>query len=145
METSNHRHRRTSGRLGLAALALAAASAQAAGPDAAKGLWLSADKTAIVEFANCADDAAALCGGIVWEKEAGDCGTKVVRLAVFDDDAWRKGWVYDPRTKKYYKGSLRVAGDTLLLRAYIGTELLGETEEMSRVPTLPNRCHIAHK
>ena len=55
---------------------------------------------------------------------------------------WRQGWVHDPRDKKNYKGAIRVKhdGKVLAVRAYIGTEMLGETEEMTRTDTVPSGC-----
>ncbi len=114
------------------------------GPNDAKGLWLSADKGAVIEFKDCSDPAGALCATIVWDKDAGTpldtCGLMIAKLKKYDDEAWRDGWVHDPRTKKNYKATVRVNKDTLALRAYIGAEILGETEEMSRVATLPAGC-----
>ena len=128
----------------LALLALTASASLAATPTDAQGLWLSADKAAVIRFAPCADLPSALCGRIVWDKDAGTpadvCGTVIARLNEFSDDAWRKGWVLDPRTNKRFKGVLRVQGDALLLRGFVGVEVLGETEQMSRVQTLPSGC-----
>ncbi|MES2947109.1 MAG: DUF2147 domain-containing protein [Pseudomonadota bacterium] len=110
----------------------------------AHGLWLSGDKAAVIQFAPCADTSGALCGKIVWDKDANTpadaCGMTIAKLMRYEDDAWRNGWVLDPRTNKHYKGALRVRADVLNLRAYIGTELLGETEQMTRVQTLPAGC-----
>lgn len=125
----------------LTACALAPAFA---GQEAATGLWLSADKAAVIEFKACADLPSALCGTIVWDKDAGTpddaCGVRIAKLKAWDDDAWRNGWVHDPRTKKNYKGIVRVKDATLLVRAYIGTELLGETEIMTRAASVPPGC-----
>lgn len=113
-------------------------------PQGAQGLWRSADQRAVIAFAPCKDNPAHLCGTIAWDADAGTpadtCGVVIARLKRRDDDAWRDGWAYDPRNKKHYKAVLRVQGDTLKLRAYIGTELLGDTEEMKRTPTLPSGC-----
>ena len=115
-----------------------------AAPDSVPGLWLSADKAAVIEFKACADPKDALCGIIVWDKDAGTpldaCGVMIAKLKQHRDDAWRDGWVHDPRTKKNYKGVVRTKGDTLLVRAYIGTELLGETEVMTRAAGIPAGC-----
>lgn len=134
---------------GLITLMLACASASAAPtPNDAKGLWMSGDKGAILEFKDCPDTAGALCATIVWDKDAGTaldtCGMLISKLKRYDDEAWRDGWVFDPRTKKHYKGAVRVNKDSqphkLLMRAYIGTEILGETEEMTRVSAIPAGC-----
>lgn len=119
-------------------------AASATSADQAKGLWLSADKAAVIEFKECSDSKDALCGKIVWDKDAGTpddaCGVTIAKLKNYNDEAWRDGWVHDPRSKKNYKGIIRVKNDVLHVRAYIGTELLGETEEMTRVATLPVGC-----
>lgn len=113
----------------------------AAGPDDAKGLWLSADGGAVIEFKPCADKPGALCGRIVWDKDAGKandtCGIQIAQLERYDNEAWREGWVYDPRDRKKYKGALRVKEGDLFVRAFIGTEILGQTEQMKRVAALP--------
>ncbi len=122
-------------------LSLACAAAHAAGPEDAKGLWLTAEKDAVIEFKPCADRATALCGTIVWDKDAGTpadtCGVRIAQLERYDNEAWREGWVYDPRDKKKYKGALRVKQGVLNIRAFIGAEILGQTEQLTRVPALP--------
>ena len=119
-------------------------AASAASPQDAHGLWRSADQRAVIAFAPCKDNAAHLCGTIAWDADAGTpadtCGVVIARLKRHEDEAWRDGWAYDPRSKKHYKAVLRVQGDTLKLRAFIGTELLGETEEMKRASVLPAGC-----
>jgi uncharacterized protein (DUF2147 family) len=136
----------------LAGAAAGPAHAQAQAPaqpapaaDPAHGLWLAAQKDGVVEFKPCADEPSALCGIVVWDKDAGpgkpgDCGVRIAKLRRKDDGAWRDGWVFDPREKKNYKGVVRIKGGVLSLRAYIGTELLGQTEEMTRVDAVPPGC-----
>jgi uncharacterized protein (DUF2147 family) len=123
---------------------LQAAPPAPASPHDAHGLWRSADQRAVIAFAPCKDQAAHLCGTIAWDADVGTpadtCGVVIARLKRHEDEAWRDGWAYDPRSKKHYKAVLRVQGDTLKLRAFIGTELLGETEEMKRVSALPAGC-----
>jgi uncharacterized protein (DUF2147 family) len=127
----------------IAALSLAFVSiaTHAAGPDDARGLWLTAEKDAVIEFKPCADRASALCGTIVWDKDAGTpadtCGVRIAQLERYDNEAWREGWVYDPRDKKKYKGALRVKEGVLNIRAFIGAEILGQTEQLTRVQALP--------
>ncbi|MFZ2297497.1 DUF2147 domain-containing protein [Aquabacterium sp.] len=117
---------------------------QAAQAAQAHGLWRSADQRAVIAFAPCHDRAEQLCGTIAWDADAGTpadtCGVLIARLKRHDGEAWRDGWAYDPRSHKHYKAVLRVQQDTLKLRAFIGTELLGETEEMKRVSQLPPGC-----
>jgi uncharacterized protein (DUF2147 family) len=124
-----------------ACLAAGAASSFAAGADEAQGLWLTAEKDAVIEFAPCAAGSTALCGRIVWDKDAGTpadtCGVQIAQLERFENDAWRDGWVYDPRDKKKYKGTVRVKGGDLFVRAFVGVEVLGQTEQFKRVTALP--------
>jgi uncharacterized protein (DUF2147 family) len=127
--------------LALALALLAAFAARAAGPEDAKGLWLTAEKDAVIEFKPCTDRASALCGTIVWDKDAGTkddtCGVRIAQLEHYERDAWRDGWVYDPRDKKKYKGAVRLKDGQLAIRAFVGTELLGQTELLTRVQALP--------
>ncbi len=118
-----------------------AVSAQAAGPDDAKGLWMTAENDAVIRFAPCTEAPGALCGTIVWDKDAGTpadtCGVRIAQLARYDKEAWRDGWVYDPRDDKKYKGVVRAQADELRIRAFVGVEILGQTEQLKRVATLP--------
>ncbi|MBI6665494.1 hypothetical protein B1F73_00075 [Pseudomonas syringae] len=113
----------------------------AAGPLEAKGLWLTAEKDAVVRLDDCADKTGAICGQIVWVKDAAstssDCGVQILQLTRYDQDAWRDGWVYDPRDQKKYKGAVRVKDGRLNVRAFVGTEVLGKTEQFERIATLP--------
>lgn len=126
---------------------LAPLAAHSASSTDAHGLWLSGDKAAVIRFAPCVDVSTALCGQIVWDKDAGTpedaCGVTIARLSQYSEDAWRKGWVLDPRTAKHYKGVLRVNGDVLALRGFVGVEILGETEQMARVQSVPLGCKQA--
>lgn len=123
-------------------IGLLSSTAHALSPDDAKGLWMSAEKDGVVEFKPCANKPTALCGHIVWDKDAGTpgdtCGMQIAQLERFDEEAWRDGWLYDPRDKKKYKGVLRVKEGELHMRAFVGTEVLGQTEQMTRVETLPS-------
>lgn len=120
---------------------IVATSAHAASADDAKGLWLTEQKDAVIEFTACAGAAGSLCGRIVWDKDAGTaadtCGTDIARLNRYAGDAWRDGWVYDPRDRKTYKATVRATGRELAIRAFVGVEILGETERLTRVDALP--------
>jgi len=121
--------------------ALAAAPALAAGPDDAKGLWMTPEKDGVMRFESCPDKAGALCGTLVWEDDAGTpgdhCGARIVELTRFDGQSWRDGWVLDPRSNTKYSGAVGVVDGVLQLRGFLGLELLGQTEEMTRVKAPP--------
>jgi len=118
-----------------------AVSAQADGPDDAKGLWMTAENDAVIRFAPCAEGPGALCGTIVWDKDAGTpadtCGVRIAQLGRYEKEAWRDGWVYDPRKDKKYKGVVRAKADALSIRAFVGVEILGQTEQLKRVSAVP--------
>jgi uncharacterized protein (DUF2147 family) len=123
------------------AAALIGLAAQAASPDDARGRWMTAEKDGVIEFKGCDDNPAALCGHLVWDKDAGtakdNCGMLITQLGRYVNDAWREGWVLDPRDNKKYKGVLRVKDGKIHLRAFVGSEILGQTELMTRVEQLP--------
>jgi uncharacterized protein (DUF2147 family) len=110
---------------------------------AAQGLWMSADKDAVIEFKVCGQRGDSLCGRIVWDKDAGTpssaCGVQIAELNRFADDAWRDGWVFDPRNHRKYKGAVRAKGNELAVRAFVGVEVLGQTETLTRVDALPTK------
>ncbi|MBO9739703.1 DUF2147 domain-containing protein [Xanthomonas axonopodis pv. begoniae] len=114
----------------------------AAAPSPVQGLWLTAAKDAVIAFAPCTDAAGAMCGKVVWDKDAGTpkdtCGVQIARLERDDNGTWRDGWAFDPRSGKRYKATLRSKGDSLTLRAFIGAEVLGENMLFTRVQALPS-------
>ncbi|MGT2476590.1 DUF2147 domain-containing protein [Paraburkholderia terrae] len=117
---------------------------------AVRGLWLTAEHDAVVEFGPCTDNGDALCGVIAWDQDANpsgkraSCGVRIAQLAHFSDGEWRDGWAFDPRTGKHYETVLRVTGDKMTMRSYVGIQLFGETENLSRVDRLPAGCPLAH-
>jgi uncharacterized protein (DUF2147 family) len=62
---------------------------------------------------------------------------QIAQLERYDNGAWRDGWVFDPRDGKKYKGVLRTKGSELHIRAFIGVEVLGQTEQLTRTAALP--------
>ncbi|BEP57060.1 hypothetical protein GmRootV35_13820 [Variovorax sp. V35] len=102
---------------------------------------MTAEKDGVLEFRPCSDNPASLCGRVIWDKDAGTpldtCGLEIARLDRYENDAWRDGWVYDPRASKKYKGALRVKSGELHIRAYVGSEILGQTEQLQRINALP--------
>ncbi len=129
---------------------VACGAASAASPTDAIGFWRSQDQNAVLEFQPCPGLARSLCGTIVWDRDAepgsgkstNDCGRRIAKLKAFDD-AWRDGMVLDPRTEKTYKAVIHVKGDTMRIRAFIGVEVLGETEELTRAAGVPSQACAA--
>lgn len=132
----------------LAASIACASSAWAAAGDEFQGHWLTAASDAVIDFAPCSEKPDALCGTIVWDKDAGTsadtCGVRIAQLNKFVSDSWRDGWVYDPRTQKKYQGVLRIQGEHLRIRAFVGVEMLGQTELLRKVSSLPSSPVCTH-
>lgn len=128
-------------RLAFALLCACSTMTARASGDEVDGLWRTAAKDGVIQVASCADKPGAKCATVVWDAEANapnnTCGLRVLELNGFERNAWRDGWVFDPRDQKRYRGTLRVKGGVLEIRAYIGVEALGETERMTRVNSLP--------
>lgn len=82
------------------------------------------------------DDPAALC-----EKCPGERKDKPVQGMVFmwglkgSEQKWKKGKILDPKKGKIYKSKLTMAedGQSLEVRGYIGTPLLGRSQKWVRV------------
>lgn len=141
----------------IAALALDAA-AQAPTPPAPLGRWLSAARRGVIEIYPCADR---LCGRLVWLIEpmrrgapALDdknpdpalrqrplCGLTILGdFRQLEPQRWGDGWIYDPDSGSTYHATMRLDGETLKLRGYIGIPLLGETQSWTRPDASYGSC-----
>jgi len=137
------------------------ANAEAIAPPAASeaeaatvhGIWLDEDGEAAIEIAACE---AGICGEIVWLREPlveGDKpkldihnGDRALRdrpilglrlLEGFRPDGpgrWTGGRIYDPNNGKSYRCKLELedGGETLKIRGYVLTPLLGRTTRWAR-------------
>jgi uncharacterized protein (DUF2147 family) len=119
------------------------------------GNWMTIDGEGIVKIERCGpmhgDGTTSnnmACAMVVWDKLAADtkrtkphdCFQLVGRFRKFSNGVWEEGETFDPRTKKSYRGKIRLKNDQLNLRSYIGNELFGETEVFKRVQIVPNDC-----
>jgi uncharacterized protein (DUF2147 family) len=128
------------------------------GADALLGVWLTAEGKAKVEITKKKD---VYSGKFIWLKEPvypkGDPEEGVAKHDRYNPDktkrdtpamgmtlvhdfkydtkskTWKDGRVYDPEVGKMYKAYLRLEGDTLKLRGYIGIPAIGRTEVWTRV------------
>lgn len=122
-----------------------------------EGLWLTEEGDGIVRIAPCREDAAALCGRLVWVDEPLDESNRLERddenpdaelrrrpvlglqiLQGFpgtpDDGVYEGGTIYDPNNGKTYSAKLTPDGpDTLKIRGFVGVSLLGRTTVWRRV------------
>lgn len=122
------------------------------GSDEFLGYWKTPEGDGIVQLKRCAlyRDAqpTALCGVVVWDSDAANpnrtiplaCNRKVFEAAKFDDGVWKDGWAFDTRRKKFFSVKLRLKDDNLHVRAFVGSEMNGDTEIFTRVTTVPAGC-----
>ena len=143
-------HRAARGALAVAALA--AAPVHASDLQGFAGYWRTPDRS-VIEIKPC-PNAATLCGYLVFTRERGTdelnpdpalrkrslCGLPLLELGRWDDGVWRGGNVYDPESGKTYKAALRKREGKLHLRAYIGTEVFGETETWTAASDFKPGC-----
>lgn len=139
----------------IAALVAAAAALPALAADesdAFVGFWKTLQGDGIVQLQRCSlfknAPPTALCGTIVWDAAVDDprrttpldCNRKVFEAQRFENGAWRGGWAFDTRKKRFYSATLRLKDGQLNARAYVGSELTGETEVFVRVAEVPRGC-----
>ncbi len=155
-----------SGRLGAAALAIAAglaAAGPAAAADPAFGLWLTENKRAIVEIGPCAANAQQACGTVVWMLEPKNadgsprldvenedeslrtrplCGLPVVGdFKAEGPGKWVDGFIYDAPNGDLYDAKMTSTGaDTLEVRGFLAISLLGKTQTWTRVDDKRGGC-----
>jgi uncharacterized protein (DUF2147 family) len=121
------------------------------GPDEILGEWLTDKDEAIVEIYRCGE---LYCGKIVWLKESRNPdGTEkldtqnpepskrdhpiIDLVMVWDfryhgDGSWVDGRIYDPDNGNTYSCKMRLEGDKLKVRGYIGFSLFGRTTVWTR-------------
>lgn len=116
------------------------------------GHWRAPDQS-VIEIRAC-PDGKSLCGHLVQARTYGSdefnpdpglrkrpiCGLLVLSLQSFADGVWRNGSVYNPEDGKTYRAALRRRDGSLFLRAYIGSELFGETETWTAVSDFKAGC-----
>jgi len=129
------------------------APAQGTEADAILGNWLTEEDKATVEVYKCGDR---YCGKTIWLKEPkNEDGTdkldtknpdlakrnrKIIGLNIVwdfiyaDNNRWVGGKIYDPDNGKTYSCKMRLEGDKLKVRGYIGVSLIGRTTVWRRKP-----------
>lgn len=125
------------------ALSVAAgASSPALAASSPKGVWIDEAGRGAVEIKDCGN---ALCGHVVWTKDAADskgCGKQIIgNVRPAGGSIWGGGWVYSPEKKKRYdveltplaEGKLRVVG-------FAGIKLFSKTMVWTRAPDDLARC-----
>jgi len=119
--------------------------------DAILGNWYNEEKTSAIEIFRCTDS---YCGRIAWlknplnaeGKEKVDSknsdeslrNRKLMGLQILSgfryagDGTWKGGKIYDPKNGKTYSCKMRLDGENLKIRGFIGISLLGRTTVWSR-------------
>ena len=119
--------------------------------DAVTGIWLNEEKDAKIQIFRSGDTYA---GELVWIANAYEADGKTPRkdsknpdaalrnrgllnLVIlngfeFDDGEWEDGKIYDPKSGKTYSSKMKLKGNTLEIRGYVGVSLLGRTTVWTR-------------
>ncbi|MFK5895291.1 MAG: DUF2147 domain-containing protein [Pseudomonadota bacterium] len=123
------------------------------------GMWVIDDGETIVKISSCKNS---LCGRIVgftdkddgaddnvsnteWAKIAKDikeiCSVDIVGGFTKKEGDWAAGWILDFEDEKKYSATLRMEGsDKMNVRAYVGSEIFGETLVWKRVDKIAVTC-----
>jgi uncharacterized protein (DUF2147 family) len=143
----------------LAWAVIAVSPALAQQEPAVLGRWLSAERDGVIDIYNCGDK---LCGRLVWiDKPLGADGKprpdnnnpkpelrlrprcNLVIMGGFVSTGagqWGDGWLYNPNSGKTYDAKMRLEGDLLKLRGFIGVSLFGETTTWTRADPKQENC-----
>ena len=127
-------------------IVFASAGTYAGSPDAIIGDWYTAGETSVVQVYKCGD---LYCGKMTWLKnpkneEGADKvdlknpdeklkGRKILGLEILngfkykDEQNWEGGKIYDPKNGKTYSCKMKMEGNELKVRGYVGFSLLGRT------------------
>ena len=114
--------------------------------DAITGTWLNEEKDAKVQVYRNGNN---YYGKLVWIKDAYEDDGKtlrkdsknpdaalrnrnlinlvILRNFVFDDGEWTDGKIYDPKSGKTYSSKMKLQGNTLEIRGYVGISMFGRT------------------
>lgn len=114
--------------------------------DVVKGVWLNDDKDAKVEIYKTGDK---YFGKIVWTQNMYEADGKTLKKDsknsneqlrertilnmvilsgfTYDDGEWTDGEIYDPKSGKTYKSKMKLKGNNLEVRGYVGSPMFGKT------------------
>jgi len=114
-------------------------NAAASGPT---GVWIDHTGRGAVEITECAG---ALCGRIVWLKDAGHksvCGKQIIGSARRSSgNTWDGGWIYDPDRDARYSVELKLLdANKLRVMGYMGSKMFSETYTWKRASADLERC-----
>lgn len=120
--------------------------------DGILGTWLSEKKNGKVEIYKTGDK---YYGKLIWSKtmfEADGATSKrdvknsdaslrtrklkdliILKDFVFEDNVWTDGKIYDPEAGKVYSCTMKLKGNTLNIRGYVGISLFGRSSVWTRI------------
>lgn len=118
--------------------------------DAVKGIWINDNKDAKVEIYKSGDK---YFGKIIWTDNMYESDGKTLRKDeknsddalrnrtiqnmiilsgfTYDDGEWTGGQIYNPKTGKTYKSTMKLNGRDLEIRGYVG--MFGKTTTWTRI------------
>ncbi|CAG4997806.1 hypothetical protein DYBT9275_01855 [Dyadobacter sp. CECT 9275] len=124
---------------------------QHSGADAIVGVWLSEEKDGKIEVYRTGNK---YNGKIIWGKELMEADGKTSRKDIHNPDkklrarslenmvilsdfeytgsTWENGTIYDPHSGKTYSCIIKLKGQTLEIRGFVGISLLGRTTYWKR-------------
>lgn len=126
--------------IALACLVGFAPQARAAARPDISGDWATPNLGAVVRLAPCADNAAALCGALLWAWDParlrhGQVGMLMLRDFNWNGDAFTDGALTNPEDGRTYRGAIRPDGDVLRLQGCAGP--FCQTQVWRRLSSIP--------
>ncbi len=119
--------------------------------DSIKGVWFNQEKDAKVEIY---ESSSKYFGKLVWLKNGMESDGKtpvkdaknkdaklrsrpllhavILENFTYRDSKWTGGQVYDPKSGKTYSSEMRLNGEKLEIRGYVGSPLFGRTSVFTR-------------
>ena len=120
--------------------------------DAVKGTWLNDNKDAKVEIYKSGDK---YFGKVIWTDEMYESDGKTLKKDsknsneelrnrpiqnmvilsgfTYDDGEWTGGEIYNPKSGKTYKSTMKLKGSSLEIRGYVGSPMFGKTTTWTRI------------
>jgi uncharacterized protein (DUF2147 family) len=120
--------------------------------DAVKGVWMNDEKDAKVEIYKSGNS---YFGKIIWGKDMYEPDGKtskkdsknanaemrnrsMINMVIlsdftFNNGEWTGGELYNPKNGKTYKSKMKLTGENLEIRGYVGSPMFGKTTTWTRV------------
>lgn len=128
------------------------AAVLAQSPDLVKGVWINNEKDAKIEIYKSGDK---YFGKIIWAVNMYEADGKTLKKDsrnsdeqlrsrtiqnmvilsgfIYSDGEWTGGEIYDPKSGKTYKSKMKIKGNSLEIRGYVGNPMFGKTSTWTRL------------